>query len=146
MNSTIKWLLVIISAVTIGGGIFAAYGAQLQSITNSNTGTGSNPPEPDIITVSYETVTVDDGDPVDWGTWTVGTNNKELSVFNKHTSLIQVFLYVTDLPADWTLSWSHNGTAWTSGATKTADVIVTVPSSIVDGQVYSFNSSVVAEQ
>ena len=118
-------------------------GAILGTITNINSGIGNKPQIISKLNIYYDSVNVTNGQTVDWENWNVGAvNTKNLTVTNKHTSLVQVFLQVTNLPTNWQVSWPQNGTYLNSGASTQATITVSVPDTIVNGQAYSFNSTV----
>jgi len=98
-------------------------GALMQAISNNNTGTANNPPEPEYLNVYYNTLNKTDETTVDWGTWNVGANTANLTIQNKYTSIIQVILYITDLPPEFQVAWPNNQTYLTAGQTiKTNEI------------------------
>ena len=132
--------LVVVLLVAIVGG------ALVDSITNNNSGTADNPPEPELyLDVFYDGVNKTDGSTVDWGTWTVGANSKTLTISNKGVGFIQVFVYISNAPVGWTFTFNSNGTSLNTGQQVQDLFTVTVPDTVVDGQQYSFTATVVAD-
>jgi len=129
-------LIAVISVPLVGSAI-------LQSITNTNTGTVSNPQT--TINIFYDSINKTDGSTVDWGTLNTGENRLELNVTNISDGLIRICLYIIDLPTDWTLSWSLNRTLLNIDDSVAADLMLTVPLTATNGYNPSWDQTVVAE-
>jgi len=125
-------------------GVALVGGAILDSITNTNTGTVANPIEIDFLDVYIDQVNITDSGTVDWGTFTVGANTKQVQIFNKEASLIRAFLYVTDLPTGWLVTFA-NATYIASTESFTSTLTITVPDTAIDGTSVSFSTQWTAE-
>ena len=139
MNSTIKWILVIVSALTLGGAAVGVSGLLSQSSTNTNTGTLT----PAILT-SYTIggTPYTDGDNINWGPMIRGANTVIYQVKNLHTIPIVVSIISGTLPTGWTLSAAN--TTIPAGTTLPISVTITIPAT-ESGTNFSWDSSVYAE-
>lgn len=141
-----KWyiliLLVVVLVAILASSVIAAW---LESNTAQNSGTADNPPlPPQAIDVYYDGVNWTDGDTLDWGTWQVGANTKNLTVVNTYDDIIRVIYTTVDLPTDWTASWTANNTLIAIGEATSGTLTVTCPTTIINEQTYTFNGTVTA--
>ena len=142
MNNTIKWIGIILSALALGGGAIAAYGALVQQATNTNTAELSTT---EVFRYNIGTTTYTDGDPISWPPLTRGANTVTYTVTNVLSTVeITVWILNSTMPDGWTVSAAVNGTVIPASNVRTIVVTVTVPETAAAG-VYTWNSSVYAE-
>jgi len=140
MNSTIKWILVIVSALTLGGAAIGVSGLLNQTSTNTNTGTLTP-----AILFSYTigATPYEDGDPISWGTMSRGPNTVTYQVTNLLTDTpITVAILNGTMPTGWTLTAVN--TTIPAASTLGISVTVTIPET-ESGTSFSWSSSVYAE-
>ena len=141
MNSTLKWILVALSAITIGGAAVAAYGALNQQATNTNTG---DVPEAELFTYAIGATPYIDGSPISWGTLTRGPTTVTFSITNLLTATpITISILNSTMPEGFTLTAVTNGTVIAGGATATIAVTITVAETVPAGS-YTWDTSVFA--
>jgi hypothetical protein len=130
-------LCILILFGTIAG--IYVYGAIFQSSSNDHTG---EIPQGEYYAYRVDDTPTIDGDTIAWGELAEGQNTKSLNV----TAIqeIRIFLYVDNLPTDWTLTWAYNNTVMSIGDQRIDDIILTVPSPAVPGN-YTWTTSLVAE-
>jgi len=109
--------------------------------TNENTGevTGEI-----LIEYQFDETEKVDGDIFDWGTFTIGTNRKDLNVTNIWETPIRVFLYYNNLPEDWTLTWAGNNTLLDTTDQILNSLTLLIPETTAPGT-YNFNTIIYAE-
>ena len=140
LNSTLKWVGILLAAVALGGGAIAAYGALFQQATNTNNG---DLPEAELFTYTIGTTAYSDGDPIAWGTMTRGANTVTYSITNLLSDTpITVAILNGTLPTGWTLTASN--TTILASSTASIPVTITVPETSPAGS-YVWDTTVYAE-
>ena len=138
-----QWIMIAAILLSVCIAAPLAYGAIMQSINNTNTVVIDNPQS--IFTLTIDGTQYNDTDTIDWGTLSPGVHTYTISVYNKHTSLIQFFLRVNNLPVGWALTCSLNSTAFTAGQTQAGNIALTIPTTAVHQQTYTFTTVATAE-